>query len=303
MNQPLAYLNGELLPESQLTLPVYDLGFVQGVAVSEQLRTFGGELFRLDEHLRRLGRSLEIVGLSEQFSLPQLADAAKTLVAKNRTRLHAADDLGLSLFVTPGPYPTFAPANSGGVTVGMHTYPLPFHLWADKYLQGQQLVVSRVRQVPDVCWPPELKCRSRMHYYLADREAASAVPDARAILLNGDEEVLETSTANIIAYVPGSGLISPPREAILPGVSVAVVEQLAAQLGLPFLHRTLSVNELNAADEVLLTSTSPCVWHVAAVNQQPIGNGPGAVFRQLLAAWSELVGVDIQGQAARFRDR
>ncbi len=304
MTEPLAYLNGQFVPASQLVLPVYDVGFVQGVAVSEQLRTFGGQLFRLGEHLQRLRRSLEIIGLSEQVNLDELAEAATTLVTQNHGLGNPADDLGLSLFATPGPYATFASSAAAGPTVGMHTYALPFHLWATSYERGEQLVVSRVRQVPAACWPTELKCRSRMHYYLADREAGLSAPGARAVLLDLNGNVLEASTANIILYAPREGLVSPPRGSILPGVSVATVEELAAQLELPFSHRTVTVDDLLEADEVLLTSTSPCVWPVVAVNGQPVGEArPGQVFQQLLSAWSSMVGVDIRAQAESFAAR
>ena len=59
----LAYLNGKLVPVAQAVIPVYDAGFVLGTTVAEQLRTFGGQLFRLDQHLARLQHSLEIVGV------------------------------------------------------------------------------------------------------------------------------------------------------------------------------------------------------------------------------------------------
>ena len=59
-------------PRSQLAVPVYDAGFVQGVTVAEQLRTFGGRLFRLPQHLERLQHSLEIVGVSPAQTVSQL---------------------------------------------------------------------------------------------------------------------------------------------------------------------------------------------------------------------------------------
>lgn len=298
MPETLAYLNGNLIPAEQLSLPVYDSGFVQGVAVSEQMRTFRGQLFRLAAHLERLQRSLEIIGLAGKVDLAALASAAEDLAKHNHSLLAADDDLGLSLFITPGAYPTFAPPGSSGVTVGMHTYPLPFPLWAPLYRNGQALVVSDVRQIPPECWPAELKCRSRMHYYLADRQAAAKVPGARALLLDLEDRVIEASTANLVAYRKSEGLISPPREVILPGVSVAALQEVAAKLGMPFVHRTLFVEDLLQADEVFLTSTSPCIWPVVSINQQAVGNGqPGSMFETLLSAWSELVGVEIRSQA------
>ncbi len=309
MSEPLAYLNGQLIPASQAAVPVYDTGFVQGVTVAEQLRTFRGKLFRLDHHIQRLAHSLEIVGIQSEVGLPQLAEAAQDLVARNHALLADGDDLGLSMFITPGMYPTFSSMaellpSRAGPTVCMHTYLLPFHLWADLYERGQSLVITDVEQVPAACWPPELKCRSRMHYYLADRQARLIEPGSRALLLDAHGQVSESSTANVVIYRRDEGLTSPPREKILPGISMAVLEELAAALNIPFVQHDLSPDDVAAADEVILSSTSPCLLPVVRLNGRPIGSGtPGDVFRSLLAAWSQLVGVDIAAQAARFGHR
>jgi branched-chain amino acid aminotransferase len=305
MSEPLAYLNGHYLPFRQAAISVTDGGFVQGVTVAEQLRTFGGKLFRLEQHLSRLARSLSIVGIELGMPIDKLGAIARDLAAKNHSLLDPADDLGLSMFVTPGPYSTFAAGSVvPGPTVGLHTYPLPFHLWHDKYERGESLVVTDVMQVPSACWPTELKCRSRMHYYLADKQARQKEPGARALMLNEQGCVTEASTANILAYYRNAGLVSPPKEMILPGVSAATVEELAGSLGIPFSFRSLTVDDVVAADEVLLCSTSPCVWPVTRLNGRLMGDGKsGDVGGRLLTAWGELVGIDIPGQARQFLNR
>ncbi len=305
MSEPLAYLSGQFLPFSRAAVSVTDGGFVQGVAVAEQLRTFGGKLFRLEKHLSRLARSLEIIGLDLGMPLLRLGEIAEELAAKNHALLAPSDDLGLSMFVTPGAYSTFAAAaTSQGPTVGVHTYPLPFQLWQEKYECGESLVVTEVMQVPAACWPTELKCRSRMHYYLADKQARAIQPGARALMLDEQGFVTEASTANILVYYRDTGLVSPPKEKILPGVSVAVLEELAGEAGIPFSHRELTVDDVAAADEALLCSTSPCVWPVTRLNGRAIGTGGrGEVCRQLLEAWSKLVGLDIAEQSRRHSQR
>ena len=124
-------------PAREAVVPVSDAGFVQGTTVAEQLRTFHGRLFRLDQHLQRLAASLEIVGVDPGISIAELADVAQSLVRHNHVLLAPGDDLGLSILVTPGPYGSMAamvPEVAGqGPTVCLHTYPLPFHLWAEKY--------------------------------------------------------------------------------------------------------------------------------------------------------------------------
>lgn len=304
MIEPIAYCNGRFLPFSQVQLPPYDAGFVQGTTVGEQLRTLGGKLYRLDEHLRRLRRSLDIIGVTPSVSLGTLAEIARSVARYNHALLAAGDDLGLSILVTPGIYSAFACGATGGPLVIVNTYPLAFHLFAEQFDRGQALVVTRTRQVPAECWPVELKCRSRMHYYLADREARLQESGARALLLDMEGFVTEASTANVVLFREGEGLVSPPKEKILPGISVAVLAEIAAALSIPFVERPLTVADVEGASEVLLTSTSPCVIPCTRVNGRAVGSGsPGPVFAKLLAAWSERTGVDIRAQAKRFATR
>jgi branched-chain amino acid aminotransferase len=303
--EPLAYLNGRWLPLSQAAVSVFDGGFLQGTTVAEQLRTFRGQLFRLDLHLSRLARSLEIVGVDPGLPLAELGQIATELAEQNRKLIDPNDDLGVTIFVTPGMSPTYAAvAMHQGPTVCVHTQPLSFGTWARKYDTGESLVVTNVMQVPAQCWPAELKCRSRMHYYLADKRARELEAAARALLLDERGFVTEASTANIVLYFKDGGLVSPPKDHILPGVTVAVFEELAGQLGIPFGHRELTVPDVAGADEVLLCSTSPCIWSVTRLNGRPIADGkPGAISRRLLDEWSRMVGLDIKAQGLRFAAR
>ena len=108
MQEPVAFLNGRWIPASAAAVPVTDAGFVQGTTVAEQLRTFGGTLFHLDDHLARLAHSLEIIGVAPGMTLQQFAATARELIAHNHALLSPGDDLGLSIFVTPGTYPAYA---------------------------------------------------------------------------------------------------------------------------------------------------------------------------------------------------
>jgi branched-subunit amino acid aminotransferase/4-amino-4-deoxychorismate lyase len=304
MNEPEAYLNGRFVPASQAVVPVTDAGFVQGTTVAEQLRTFGGRLFRLEQHLARLTHSLEIVGVDPGLTMEQLGDIAQELVARNHPRLDTGDDLGLAMFVTPGAYRAMVGGTGHKPTVGIHTFPLAFAAWADKYRSGEVLFTTGVHQTSRHCWPRELKCRSRMHYYLADRQARSRRADARAIMLDDDGSVTETTTSNLVVYVRGEGLVMPPRNVVLPGISLSVLIELARGQGIATVERALRPAEVHRADEVLLTSTSPCLLPVVEFDDHKIGTGvPGDVFHQLLAAWSNEVGVDIATQARNFAAR
>ncbi len=305
MDEPQAYLNGRFVPAAAASLGVTDAGFVLGATVAEQVRTFAGKLFRLEDHLARLSESLRTVGVEPDVDTVELAGLAEELAGRNHRLLEKGDDLGLSIVVTPGPYPTFSPAGeSSRPTVCMHTYPLPFRLWAEKYRSGQPLLTSDVRQVSPECWPPGLKCRSRMHYYLADRRVARIEPDARALLLDRDGLVTEASTANILVFKSPQGLLSPPYERILRGISLKVMIELADRLGIRTTQGNLTPRDVATADEALLTGTSSSLLPVTRLDGHPIADGkPGKLFARLLRAWSELAGVDIAAQAERFSCR
>jgi branched-subunit amino acid aminotransferase/4-amino-4-deoxychorismate lyase len=288
-------LNGRWIPDDALSISVDDIGFLMGATVTERLRTFHGRVFRLEEHLRRLRHSLEIVGLAEHGIEGQIGKAIGEFVDRNRGLIADDDDWSILAFATPGT------SSDGPPTVCVHGYPLPFSRWAAQFEDGVRVAISEVRQIPPESLPPELKCRSRMHYYLADRRAATSHSGARAVLLDEDGFVAEATTANVLIHREGEGLVSPPPEHILFGVSLGVVQELAAKLGVPFIQRPLTLDELRSADEVMLTSTSVCLLPVVECDGQAIGRGrPGGRYGQLLAAWSNLVGIDIAEQARRF---
>ena len=226
-----------------MTVSPTDAGFVLGATVGEQLRTFSGRIFRLGDHLDRLYHSLDIVGVDPGLRRIEMAEVAEDLVARNHRLVHPGDDLGMTIFITPGTYAAYTSGNEPQTppTVGLHTAPLAFRLWADKYRTGQSLRTTSIRQVPAESWPGSLKCRSRMHYYLADREAAAAEPQARALLLDADGRVSETSTANLVVYTSREGLVAPPVSQALEGISLRQLWQLAADLGIPTTRRDLSV--------------------------------------------------------------
>lgn len=298
--EPLAYQNGHWLASSAVSVPLYDSGFVLGVTVSEQLRTFGGKLFRLTQHLDRLAESLQVVGVTLPVSRAELAAIAERVIQHNYPLVPQGADLGLAILVSPGPYGNFASGTAAGPSLWVHSYLLPLANWAAAYSSGVELVTSEVRQVPPACWPAHLKCRSRMHYYLADQEVAARRPGAKALLLDLSGQITETSVANVLLVDDAGGIISPPRENILPGITWEYVRQLAAECQIPWTERPVWPAELATSSEILLTSTPTGITPVVCCDATPIGGGqPGPVYRRLLTAFSTAVGLDLAEQARR----
>jgi branched-chain amino acid aminotransferase len=297
MNVGAAYFNGNWVDAGSLSLPLDDVGLQLGVTVVERLRTFGGKPFEVDAHVARLRRSLEIVGWDAARIAEQVRAAINDFMPRNAALVTPGDDWAIGAFVTPG-------RTADAATVGVHGFPLDFHRFAAQYEAGVHVCLTDVRQVPGNCWPAELKCRSRMHYYLADREAARKCPGARALLLDQRGFIGEASTANVVCWFQDRGLLIPRQEGVLPGISQAFLFELARDLGIERREADITPDELLAADEVFLTSTSVCLLPVVKADDRAIGAGaPGPMFKKLLAAWSSRVGVDVSDQARRFAMR
>jgi branched-chain amino acid aminotransferase len=290
ISERTAYFCGQWIAESDVSIAIDDMGFTMGVTVTERLRTFDGKVYRQREHLERMAGSLNHIGLDARQIITELDAAIGDFCARHRDGWRAGDDWAIVLFVTPG--------RGTGPTVCVHGFPLRFQEWAHHYTEGVSLEVSRHRQVPPSCWPAALKCRSRMHYYLADLEARQSNANSRALLLDQEGFIGEASTANVVAWHPGEGLVTPRSEKVLPGVSMGAVRDLVLFLGIPFAEKDMTVGELLAAEEVWLTSTSVCMLPVTACSGRVVGSGkPGPMYQRVLAAWSEDVGVDIAEQA------
>ena len=300
MTEPLVYLNGCMLPASRAHLKIYDAGVVWGATVTEQARTFHKRLYKLEEHLDRLFCSLRCAHIDINLSMEELAAISRELVAHHSGLIEDTTELGLIQFVTAGEYTPYAarmePLSHPGPTVCIHTFPLPFERWAGTLQTGAHLVTPSIRHVPPQCYDPKMKCRSRIHFYLADKEARRIDPAATALLVDLNGNVTETAAANLL-IVEGGTIVSPPAVQILPGISRATVRNLAGKLGIPFCERTLQVFDVQRTAEVFLTSTPYCLMPVTQVNGTAVGKGqPGPVFKRLAEAWSQEVGLDIGHQ-------
>jgi branched-chain amino acid aminotransferase len=298
MPGPLAYLNGSFMPQSDAVLPLNDAGFVQGATVTDLCRTFRFRLFRWADHLRRFRQSCDTARISQPLTDDELTSIAERLVEHNKAFLGSEGDLAVVVFATPGiiGYYLGEPGGAGdaSTTLGMHTFPLPFRRYRRLFEEGATLAIPSVRQVPTVSIDPRIKQRSRLHWWLADREVHARMPTASALLLDEQGHVTETAAANFLIVKDGV-VVSPPSIAILGGISLQVTRELCEQLGIGFVERPLTVADCLAADEAMLTSTPYGLAPVRQLEQQ-IFPVPGPVAAGLMAAWNEVAGLDVGRQ-------
>jgi len=308
VTEPVAFLNGTLVPQSEASVPVTDLGVVAGASVTEMIRTFGHRPFRVADHLDRLCESIELMGFPHAPPRQQIQSAVEAVVHHNTSLIPKHHDLGVVVFVTAGQNLTYLGGNARDQvsrgTLCVHSFPLPFELWVDRQVNGQHLATVSVLPLPVQSVSPVAKHRNRMHWLRADREARERFSGANAVLVTPDGSVTETSSGNIFV-VQGRTIRTPPSELVLGGISRKVLNELAQTAEFSWEEAPVTVESIGDADEVMTTSTPYCVMPVTRFDDCAVGNGePGPVFQELLAAWSNLVGLDIVQQtidAARER--
>jgi len=303
LTEPIAFLNGQLVPFSQAAVPVTDLGVVAGASVTEMIRTFGHVPFRLPDHIDRLFGSLSLCGFSTDVSRKRLEDTVSQIVEHNAPLIPATHDLGIIVFVSAGQNLTYlgdasrAAASQG--TVCVHSFPLPFELWAEKQTAGQHLASVDVLPLPNESVPPQAKHRNRLHWFRADLEARSRFPAASSLLATPAGLITETAAGNFY-IAKGRTILTPSSDLVLGGISQMVLREIATKLGFTWKESAIRFNDLLKADEAMTSTTTCCLLPVTQFNDQTIGGGqPGPVFQELITAWSGLVGVDIVRQAAQ----
>lgn len=294
----VAALNGRIVPLRDACVSIVDDGIVQGATVTERIRTFCHRPYLLAEHLSRLSQSLWLSRIADGSIIDGLPEIIQNVVSHNSRLLPGWQDLAIVIFATPG----LNDALSAGVreaespTICVHTVTIPAPGWAAAAESGVRLVTPSVRQIPTQSLDPQIKHRSRLHWFLAEQQARQIDPQAAALLLDSEGHVTETSSGNLIVF-DGKQLCAPRAECVLGGISQQVVKDLAAAAGFEFVHRDLTPTEVIAAKEAFLTSTGYCLLPVTRLNGRSVGDGrPGRLGRQLLKDWSAEVGVDILAQ-------
>ncbi len=301
-SEPLVFLRGKLVPASQASISIYDFGIVLGATVTDLLRTFRQQTYRVEDHVRRFYDSCKYARITPPVSAEETARITEEIVRHNSKVAGRDAELAIVYFITPGENFVYAgSAAADGTklepTFCIHSFPVPFYLFRRFFETGLHLVTPSTRHVPPECVDPKIKNRSRLHWWLAEQEAHLVDRGAMPFLLDLQGNLTETSGSNVLLVRDGT-VYSPHPRNILLGISRKVVIELCGKLNIPFRERDLQVHDALTADEVFVTTTPYCMAPVTKVNGVTIGNGSvgGPVYNRLLDAWSNEVGVDIRGQ-------
>jgi branched-chain amino acid aminotransferase len=293
------YISGEMVPETEAKISIFDSAVMLGDTVTESTRTFRHLPFKLDQHITRLYKSLKVTRIDPGCGPDEMKDITIGVVEANLPAVEEGDDIwivhnisrGVSM---PGPDPT---VQQGSATVMIHTAPMDLTGWAAFYDEGCHAVTSMSRIIPSQSLDARIKNRSRMAYTLAEVEVKLVDPLAQGIILDINGNVAENKGGNIFAVSDGK-LRTPKSQNSLAGVSRETVLELAKGLGIENEVTELQPYDLYTADELFFTSTPYCIMPATKFNGLPVGSGDvGELTRSLLKAWSDLVGIDIVKQA------
>jgi len=268
------YLNGEFMPVEKACISPFDRGFIFGDGIYEVIPVYGGRLFRLAQHLQRLGQSLAAVRLADPYDAGRWQAILEQLMTRNDASPEGDQSVYLQI--------------TRGVAARDHAFPLNITPTVFAYAQpltppSPEILARGVSAVTlrDLRWQRcDIKATSLLANAIARSEAAGQGA-AEAILIR-DGHVTEGAASNVFVVSQGT-LVTPPKGPfLLPGITRDLILEIAQQHGIAHAERVVSEAEMRSAQELWMTSSTKEIVPITTLDGQAVGNGrPGAVFTQM----------------------
>ncbi len=278
----LIYLDGEYVPAEKAAVSVFDHGFLYGDGVFEGIRAYGGRVFRLEDHVRRLFDSAQAIMLSIPMSQEEMALAIRETLRKNNLRdayirpivTRGYGDLGLDPLKCKKPTVIIIAVEWGA-------------MYGNLYEVGLTAIsVSVRRNAPDAL-PPNIKSLNYLNNILAKIEA-NVKGGNEAIILDAQGRISEGSGDNIFVIKNGK-IYTPHTLNNLKGITRDAAIELAVKNGFEVIQTDLGLFDLYTGDEVFVTGTAAEVAPVTKIDGRIIGSGkPGPITKKLMAAFREM---------------
>jgi D-alanine transaminase len=270
------YLNGDFLRLDEAKISVLDRGFIFGDGIYEVVPVYNGNAFRMAEHLDRLDRSLAALRIAEPMDRQGWIDLVCELIARG-----GMPTCLIYLQVTRGVYKrdhAFPPEPVAPTVFGMAS------AWSPPSAEQRTRGISAI-SIPDERWLHcEIKSVSLLGNVLARQQAVDANVDE--VVQFRDGCLTEGSSSNIWVVSQGKLLAPPKNNLILEGIRYGLLGELAAEAGIPFEARRITRQEVENADELLVTSATKEVLPILSLDGKPVGSGkPGPVYAQLRAGY------------------
>ena len=262
----LVHVGGELVPRAQAKVSVFDSSVQGGDAVWEGLRVYQGRIFQLDAHLDRLHASAKALAFVQ---IPSREEVKRTLFDTLRANgmkdgAHVRLTLTRGVKVTSGMSPRWN--RSGPCLIVLAEWKAPVYGSG-----GLKLVTSAIRRNAPQCLDSKIHHNNLLNNILAKIEADAAGADD-AVMLDVEGYVAESNATNLFLVKQGV-LRTPTADHCLPGITRAVVLEIARDEKLPHEVRRISLSELHSADEVFTTGTMGELAWVKEIDGRTIGDG------------------------------
>jgi branched-chain amino acid aminotransferase len=276
MSQKLVMIDGELRSAEHASISVFDRGFLYGDSVFETLRTYGGKPFAVEEHLGRLQRSADLVAIELPVSRAVIREEIERaiLAAGNRESY-------VRVMITRG-------TGELGLDPGLAHHPLRVIIVAplepprpEAYARGIAAITFRTQRATDETEAVGAKVGNYLVAVLAMRAARAAGAD-EALIVDASGCIVEGATSNVFIVREGR-VVTPPEDAgILPGITRAHLIRVCGEQGIPVDFRALPAAEVQAADEIFVSSSIRELLPVVRLDGQPIAGGiPGPLTQGL----------------------
>lgn len=277
------HIGGRVCLPEDAKITVFDRGFLYGDSVYETIGTAHGRLFALNDHLVRLERSAQRIGLRvppraeiEQAVAQTVAAAGnsesrvRVILTRGSGKLDldpaAVDDTQLVVIVFPLGAPT-----------------------PEMYATGVSVVVVSVHRNSPLAMDPAVKSGNYLNNVLALGEARRRSGAYEAMLCAADGTLAEGSTSNIFVVVGGEVRTPGLDVGILDGITRAKVIEICRAYEIPLRETRLSPDDLRSAEEAFITSATRGVLPVTKVDERPVGGGiPGPVTRRLMSLYDAM---------------
>ncbi len=277
------YIDGKLYDKQDAKVSVYDHGLLYGDGVFEGIRSYAGNVFRMQEHLDRLWNSAKAIWLEIPITKDEMAKAIRDTLAVN-----GIADGYIRVLVTRGIGTLGLDPNRCErpsviiITDSIALYP------EELYRNGLEIItVSTARSHP-ASLNPRIKSLNYLNNILAKIEGIQA-GCIEALMLNHKGEVAECTGDNIFVVRAGKILTPPIDAGILEGVTREAGIGLARQAGIEVAEVALTRHDVYIADECFLTGTAAEVIPVVKVDSRKIGDGtPGPITRDLMQRFHKL---------------
>ncbi len=277
------WLNGAIVPKEKARVSIVDRGLLYGDGLFETMRSYGGRLFRLDEHLDRLFHSAEAIKLRIPYSLAQLRGAIYRTIEVN-----GVGDGYVRLTVSRGEGGArLDPPKNGAPTTAIVVKD-PVLYSPQQYEVGFKAIVATIR-CNEFSQISGMKSLNFLPNILARMEARARGVD-EVILLNTSGYLAEAAVSNIF-LIKGKSLLTPSMDCgILPGITRKAILELAPNFGLEVVEKWLQLTELKESSEAFLTNSLMEVMALVEVDGASIGNEkPGPITVSLHRAYREFV--------------